>query len=214
MVPTDYHDFLLGAVSMGAALVGLLFVAISVNPGGVGEAGHLTMRLRAASAMSALLNALFVSLVALLPGGAIGGTAVALGISGTLTMVGMLFLVLRRRRDVRTVQFARMVLLVVGQGGVCVLQVVGGVRLLGDPGDLGAVQTQAILLIVFFAIGVLRAWEYVGAGSIGWRAAFDEARRGVGVRAGRDEQDEPTAADKDEPAGVGKGEPTGVGKQG
>ncbi|MDT7560928.1 MAG: hypothetical protein QOI68_5398, partial [Pseudonocardiales bacterium] len=38
MVPTDYHDFLLGAVSMGAALVGLLFVAISVNPGGVGEA--------------------------------------------------------------------------------------------------------------------------------------------------------------------------------
>jgi hypothetical protein len=184
MVPTDYHDFLLGAVSMGAALVGLLFVAISVNPGGVGEAGHLTMRLRAVCAMSALLNALFVSMVALLPGGTIGGVASALGTSGVLTMVGLLLLVLRRRRDVPTSQFARMVVLVVGQGSVCVLQVVGGVRLIVDPGDLGTVQTQAILLIVFFAIGVLRAWEYVGAGSIGWRAVLDEARRGAGAGVG------------------------------
>ncbi|HEV7792409.1 MAG TPA: hypothetical protein VGP05_25630 [Pseudonocardia sp.] len=98
MVPTDYHDFLLGVVSMGAALVGLLFVAISVNPGGIGEAGHLTMRLPAVCAMSALLNALFVSMVALLPGGTIGGVAAALGSSGVLTMVGLL-LVLRRRRE-------------------------------------------------------------------------------------------------------------------
>jgi hypothetical protein len=29
MIPADYHDFFLGAVTMGAALVGLLFVAIS-----------------------------------------------------------------------------------------------------------------------------------------------------------------------------------------
>ncbi|MDT7607374.1 MAG: hypothetical protein QOG96_1877, partial [Pseudonocardiales bacterium] len=39
-------------------------------------------------------------------------------------------MVLRRRRDVPTSQFARMVVLVVGQGSVCVLQVVGGVRLI------------------------------------------------------------------------------------
>jgi hypothetical protein len=45
------------------------------------------------------VRALFVSMVALLPGGTIGGVAAALGSSGVLTMVGLLLLVPRRRRE-------------------------------------------------------------------------------------------------------------------
>jgi hypothetical protein len=43
---------------------------------------------------------------------------VALGGSGVLTMVGMLLLVPRRRRDVPVPPFVRMVVLVAGQGSV------------------------------------------------------------------------------------------------
>jgi hypothetical protein len=47
MVPDEYHDFFLGTVTVAAALVGLLFVAISVHPGRLGDDGAVGMRVRA-----------------------------------------------------------------------------------------------------------------------------------------------------------------------
>jgi hypothetical protein len=175
MIPADYHEFFLGAVTMGAALVGLLFVAISVNPGGAAATGGLAMRLRATSAFSALLNGLFVSLVALLPGGTIGGTVVGVAASGLLTVLGLLLMLVRKRGETGTFQLLRMVVLAVGQGAVYAFQIAGGVHLLRDPLDTGEVETQAILIIVLLAIGVLRAWEYVGAGHMGLLARLAEA---------------------------------------
>jgi hypothetical protein len=175
VIPDSYHDFFLGAVTMGAALVGLLFVAISVNPGGAASSGKLTMRLRATSAFSALLNALFVSLVALLPGGTIGGTVVGVAASGLLTLLGLLLMLVRKGRGTGTVQLLRMLVLTLGQGTIYVLQIVGGLDLHRNPGDVGEVETQAILIIVLLAVGVLRAWEYVGAGRLGLLATLANA---------------------------------------
>src|SRR6201999_1891787 len=83
MVPDDYHEFFLGSVTVAGALVGLLFVAISVRPGGISDGDEaVASRIRATSALVALLDALFLSLCALLPTKAIGGTAVGLGATG------------------------------------------------------------------------------------------------------------------------------------
>lgn len=67
MVPEEFHDFFVAAAGVAGALIGLLFVAISVVPGTVGEAGRAVARLRPAAALSAFLNALVVSLLALVP---------------------------------------------------------------------------------------------------------------------------------------------------
>ncbi len=61
MVPENYHDFFLGSVTVAAALVGLLFVAISVHPGGLADDARVAMRVRATCALLAFLDALFVS---------------------------------------------------------------------------------------------------------------------------------------------------------
>ncbi|HEY2205526.1 MAG TPA: hypothetical protein VGH99_13725 [Pseudonocardia sp.] len=178
MIPEGYHDFFLGAVTVGAALVGLLFVSISVNPGGAALTGELTMRLRATSAFSALLNALFVSLVALLPESTVGGTVVGVAASGLLTVLGLLLMLVVKGRETGFPPLVRMVVLTLGQGTIYAFQIVGGVRLVRDPGDLGEVQTQAILIVVLLVVGVLRAWEYVGARRIGLLATVAEAARG------------------------------------
>jgi len=186
MVPQDYHDFFIGAVTVAAALVGLLFVAISVNPGGAGGDGHLILRFRAGSALTAFLNALFLSLVALLPGSSLAGVALALGISGVLTMLSLLLVVaLRRARGLGPWQLARMVLLIVGQCVVYVIQIVSALNLLTDPGAIGSVGTLATLIIVCFAIGAVRAWEYVGAERTGLLGALVEARREAARRGGQ-----------------------------
>jgi hypothetical protein len=176
--PADYHDFFLGSVTIGGALVGLLFVAVSVNPGGVGERGALTKRVQATSALAAFLSPLFISLVALLPASSIGGTAIALGSTGAFTMLSLLLVTLRRHRDVSTWSRISMIVLIVGQLAAYVLQVVLGARLLGKPAG-GPLDTLTSLMIVFFAFGVTRTWEYVDGLPIGRWGTISEAARSL-----------------------------------
>ena len=153
MVPADYKEFFLGAITVAGALVGLLFVAISVHPEGVGDEGHLTSRVRAASALSAFLDALFLSLAALLPHSSIGTTALILGISGALTMLTLLLFVLRQDRASGPWQLVRMGLLVIGQCTVYIVQIISAAHLLTSSDNTGQVNTQATLVIIFFAFG-------------------------------------------------------------
>jgi hypothetical protein len=179
MIPDEYHDFFLGAVTVAGALVGLLFVAISVRPAGVaGEAG-VVMRVRAGAALAALLNAMFVSLIALLPGKAMGGSAIGIGLSGVVSVLTLLVVIGFRRRELRPWELVRMVVLVTGLGTAFVIEVVNGANLRAHPGSVSDVSTQAVLVIIFFALGVERAWEYVGGAGNGVLALVDEARRGV-----------------------------------
>jgi hypothetical protein len=69
MVPNDYSSFFDAASQAAGALIGLLFVVIALKPGKiVGPRAEPTSRRLAASSFTGLVNAFFVSMLALIPG--------------------------------------------------------------------------------------------------------------------------------------------------
>src|SRR6266700_3307128 len=68
VVPPEFANFFIASASAGAALVGLLFVAVSIAPEQmVTRRAPMERQAVAGSAFTALMNAFFISLVALIP---------------------------------------------------------------------------------------------------------------------------------------------------
>jgi hypothetical protein len=162
----EYHDFYVASASVAGALIGLLFVAISVRPERMEDEQEThAHRVRAQAALTAFINALAVSLFALLPDDLLGGTAVVVSIIG-LMFVGGTLLSARRTRVAGT-NLVRDELFVIGQMAVFVVQLIYGVNLTVHPHDGTARQTISILVIVCMLLGIARAWELIGGPDIG-----------------------------------------------
>jgi hypothetical protein len=67
MISEGYSAFFVSTATVAGALIGLLFVTISVRPTAAARTAHITVRLRAVAALSAFLDTLFLSLPALRP---------------------------------------------------------------------------------------------------------------------------------------------------
>ncbi len=68
MVPPEFANFFIASASAGGALVGLLFVAVSIAPEQIVAAqAPIERQAVATSAFTALMNAFFISLFALIP---------------------------------------------------------------------------------------------------------------------------------------------------
>lgn len=168
MVPADIHDFFLASSGVAGALIGLLFVAISVSATrlATAEVSGQLHRIRANAALTSFINALTVSLFALVPGEKIALAATIVGVLGLLFVLASL-LSLIRVRHMRW-PMARDAAFLAGLGVTFVLQLMSGIDVQHHPGDLGTVNSLAILVIVCFFIGIARAWELIGGPNIGF----------------------------------------------
>jgi hypothetical protein len=167
VVPAGLRDFFVASASVAGALIGLLFVAITVAGERLARAEKAAQihRIRASAALTSFTNALVVSLLALAAGQTIGPTAVAVAGAGLLFITASLLSLIRLRQ----VQWRslRDALFLVGLMVVFVVQLIQGIQVILHPGDSRAVNTIVLLVVICFLIGIDRAWELVGGPSIG-----------------------------------------------
>jgi hypothetical protein len=166
MTPPSLRDFFGPCAGAAAALIGLLFVAISVEHERLtAEDANQVQRVRASAALTSFTNAFAISLFALVPGVGLGWTGFVVSLFGLFFVVGSL-LSLRRARQFQPVA-PRDALFLVGLVIAFGLQLFFALRLISRASDVGAAQGLAVLVIVCFLIGIARAWELIGGPSIG-----------------------------------------------
>jgi len=161
MTPDSLHDFFAASAGVAGALIGLLFVAISVAGDRLAATAETQVnRIRAQAALTTFLNSLVVSLFALVSARWLGGAALVTAIIGLTFVAGSLLSLLRLHRrwsDLRDAAFLLALL------GVLVREIIGGRSLQAHPGDASALQSIAVLVVLCFVIGIARAWELIGA---------------------------------------------------
>jgi hypothetical protein len=170
MVPTSYHAFFGGAASVAGALIGLLFVAISVSPHKVsGDEASTEYQVKASMAFSMLINALVLALFALLPGTDLGTYGIVLAGIGLSSTTGLTVASLRNHDTRRH----RPTLVRLGVSLVVfAFQLWVSIRLADTPHRTELVREEAIVAIVLFVVAIDRAWELIGINDQGLFTLF------------------------------------------
>ena len=166
MTSDGFHDFFLASAGVAGALIGLLFVAISVAAERLNaENANQAHRVRASTALSLFTNALGVSLFALIPGIDVGSTASIVAGLGLVGVAGSLLSLV----DVRSTQPAalRDAGYLIGLIVILVLQLTFGLELAHDAQRTGTLRGICILVIVCFLAGIARSWELIGGPQLG-----------------------------------------------
>ena len=155
MVPDSFIPYFTGAATAAGALVGLLFIAVSLRPEAIMGTGS-QLRAVAGSAFTALVNGFFVSLIALIPNTNLGYTAVITGLIS-------LYNTYKLHRGLDTGESA--IPLLALSLAAYLTQLVAGLILIASPHLDSLVYTLAYVLVGAFAAALGRAWTLVQVGS-------------------------------------------------
>jgi hypothetical protein len=162
VIPSNYLGYFQAASQAAGALIGLLFVVVALRPGKiVGAHADSVARGLAASTFTGLVDAFFVSLLALIPGTNLGVGAAILAV---LSLYHTLRLHLGRPGARHTVIFVVSLLAYGFQLGIAVAFVL-------HPHDAGLVNDLTFVLIGAFGVALSRAWQLLQSGAV---AAEDE----------------------------------------
>ena len=173
-----FHEFFVATASVIGALIGLLFVAITVSQDRAARARSIDhrQRLRAAAAFTAFSNVLTSCLFGLIPGLDFGETMTAIGSVGLVFTAGAALTFRRYRLSWALAQDAAFLL---GLVTIFALEVTAGVHLQHDPSNTAALQQVATLLIVCSLLGIARAWELVDAPRLSLGGQVADLRRDI-----------------------------------
>jgi hypothetical protein len=170
VVPPEFANFFIASASAGGALVGLLFVAVSIAPEQIVAAqAPVERQAVAGSAFTALINAFFISLFALIPNFNIGFVIMPFSFICLLTSFIQAWRLLRRTNNWQS--FLRRAFLVIISFALYGLELWNGYQLFTDPSQPGNVYSLISCLLGAFAIGLIRAWELLGVrrySLLGW----------------------------------------------
>jgi hypothetical protein len=150
----EYHDFYVASVGAAAALIGLLFVAVSIAPEKTfGESADRKRRGDAERAFTALVNIFFVSLAALLPHSSLGAIAVMAAL-GLLQAARLAFDAFRTRGE--RIPWTELGLLSVG---IYALELWLAIRMLRGS------DTEGLVWVVFglYSYALSTSWGLLGS---------------------------------------------------
>lgn len=151
MVPTDYTAYFTATAAGAGVLIGLLFVAVSLRPDTIfGEGAAAAGRAQAGSAFTGLVNAFFVSLVALIPQAGVGGVSVTVAIIS-------LSATLRLHREVAKQELH--VVMLAASMAIYLFQLGVGLADLFIPSSKALVECAAYIIIGQVSVALGRAWS-------------------------------------------------------
>ncbi|HXZ06149.1 MAG TPA: hypothetical protein VEH81_15050 [Ktedonobacteraceae bacterium] len=170
MVPPEFANFFIASASAGGALVGLLFVAVSIAPQQIVTAqAPVERQAVASSAFTALMNAFFISLSALIPHFNIGFFIIPFSFLCLSTSLIQSWRLFRRTRNWQSL--LRRAFLVILSVALYGLEIWNGFQLFTNPSQPGNMYGLISCLLGAFGIGLIRAWELLGVrryGLLGW----------------------------------------------
>jgi hypothetical protein len=155
------REFFTAAAATAGTLIGLLFVALSVERGETRAPGAAVIReVRTSAALLAFSNALTVSLFSLVPGTNPGYPSLSLSVIGLLFIAAAVRSILTSEstRHARLRQFGLMRLLVLIFG----TELIAGIVAVINPRSTSAGDAIGYALVASLLVGVGRAWELVG----------------------------------------------------
>lgn len=161
MTPAAYQPFFSASVAASAALIGLLFVSVSIAPERVfGKDAEAGRQAQALSAFTALANVFFISFGGLMPDVPLGVLVTIVSLPAVLQTLALLGL-LRHWRAEHAIY--RGVLLFLASAAVYAGELVIGINMWQSGAGPGLTGGLLDLLLAGYAIGLGRAWELMGA---------------------------------------------------
>ncbi len=161
MITPEFQPFFLASVGASAALIGLLFVSVSIAPERVfSDQSEPVRRAQALSAFTALTNIFFISMMSLVPAVTFGPVVTIIAIPAMLQTIALLGLA-RQWHAIGII--ARGLFLFLASAGIYGYEFALGIQIWRNPTSKDALITVLLVLMGAYAIGLGRAWELLGA---------------------------------------------------
>src|SRR5689334_8568584 len=141
MIPESLTNFYLASAGIGATLVGLIFVAVSIAPERTVQANApIERQAMAASSFTALLNAFFISLGALIPAN-IGYITLLMGSIGIVNSAFLGRALLKRSERWQVI--VRRMLIIIVSFIIYGYEIYYAILIIKEPDNVGNVYTLA-----------------------------------------------------------------------
>lgn len=161
VVTPEFQPFFSASVAASAALIGLLFVSVSIAPERVfGQQSDAVRQAQALSAFTALTNIFFISLMSLIPGVLFGLVVWIVSLPAAVQTLALLGLARKWRQG--GIVF-RGFFLFLASVIIYSYEFALGMQMWRDPTNKGALINLLLILLGAYAVGLGRAWELLGA---------------------------------------------------